>query len=88
MSTTVQAPPDASVDQLDHVQEALMREMAIKMLAAAEEEERARRIREETQGSEQKNAILDKLIVVQEDLVRTINLMKVCLFVYLMNWGA
>ena len=78
MSTTVQALPDVSVDQLDHVQEQLMREMAIKVLAAAEEEERARRISEETQGSTQKNAVYDKLIVVQEDLVRTINLMKVC----------
>ena len=64
-------------EEIDQAQEQLLRQMALKMVAAAEEEERARRISEEAQENPAKNATFDKLIMVQEDLLRTISLMKV-----------
>ena len=57
----------------------LMRSMANKMMKTAIEEERQRRIKamqEEDEDSVKKNAY-EQLMVVQEDLVRTLNLMKV-----------
>lgn len=64
-------------EELDPAQDLLMRQVALKMLAAVEEEERARRITEEAQENALKSVAYDKLISVQEDLVRTINLMQV-----------
>ena len=48
-----------------------------KMVAELEEEERNRRIAEEKQPNEARERMFDRLIVVQEDLLRTINLLKV-----------
>lgn len=50
-----------------------------KMVAELEEEERQRRIAEEKQPSEAREKMFDRLIVVQEDLLHTINLLKVSL---------
>ena len=66
------------------MQQELMRSMASKLMAAALEEERQRRIKEmEGQGKEDEDAVRKKaygqLVVVQEDLIRTLNLMKVSL---------
>ena len=60
------------------VHQQLMRKMANKMMAEAIEEERQRRIKESEgeEGAERQKAY-EQLIVVQEDLVRTINLMRV-----------
>lgn len=64
------------------MQQELMRSMASKLMAAALEEERERRIAEmQDQGGESDDAVRKKaygqLVVVQEDLIRTLNLMKV-----------
>lgn len=64
------------------MQRELLRSMASKMMATALEDERQRRIKEmQDQGSENEDAVkknaYENLIVVQEDLVRTFNLMKV-----------
>lgn len=76
MSSNDAAPlSNEAQDAKELMQEQLLRGMALKMVAAAEEEERARRISEESDP--QKNVVYDKLIVVQEDLVRTLNLLKV-----------
>lgn len=50
-----------------------------KMVAELEEEERQRRIAEEKQPSEAREKMFDRLIVVQEDLLHTMNLLKVSL---------
>lgn len=80
MTSTETAQREVNEDKLDTAQEQLMRQMALKMLATVEEEERARRISEEAQENALKSAAYDKLISVQEDLVRTINLMQVCYY--------
>ena len=78
MSSSEAAPlSNDAQDAKELMQEQLLRKMALKMVAAAEEDERARRISEEAHPDTQKNAAYDKLIVVQEDLVRTLNLLKV-----------
>lgn len=61
------------------VHQQLMRKMANKMMAEAVEEERQRRIKESLgeEGGDRQKAY-NQLILVQEDLVRTINLMRVC----------
>lgn len=61
------------------MQRELLRKMANKMMAAAIEEERQWRIKaQETQTEDVvKQKALDQIVVVQEDLVRTLNLMKV-----------
>ena len=48
-----------------------------KMVAELEEDERNRRMAEEKQPSEAREKMFNRLIVVQEDLLRTINLLKV-----------
>ena len=48
-----------------------------KMVADMEEEERKRRIAEEKQPNEARDNMFNRLIVVQEDLLRTMNLLKV-----------
>ena len=60
------------------VQQQLLRKMATKMMSEAIEEERQRRIKESTgeEGGEREK-VYNQLILVQEDLVRTINLMRV-----------
>ena len=66
------------------MQQELLRSMASKMMATATEEERQRRIGEQESLKKQsegedgvrKNAY-EQLIRVQEDLIRTLNLMKV-----------
>ena len=68
------------------MQQQLLRSMASKMMAAAIEEERQRRIKEqedlkkqglgESEDAVRKNAY-EHLMTVQEDLIRTLNLMKV-----------
>lgn len=65
------------------MQRELLRSMARKMMAAAVEDERERRIKEmQSQGSPDEEDVVkrnayEQLMVVQEDLVRTLNLMKV-----------
>lgn len=76
---TAQRTSDVSDDRGQ--EEQLMRQLALRMLATAEEEERARRISEEERGNVEKSAVYDQLITVQEDLVRTINIMKVLFIV-------
>ena len=71
------APDAQEREEIDQAQEQLLRQMALKMVATLEEEERTRRISEEAQENPAKNATYDKLIMVQEDLLRTISLMKV-----------
>jgi hypothetical protein len=60
------------------VQQQLLRKMAAKVMEAAIEEERQRRIKEGTtaEGGEREK-VYNQLIVVQEDLLRTMNLMRV-----------
>ena len=67
-------------DAKEMMQQELMRKMAKEMMSAAIEDERKRRIEQDQPGHEDvlRNQAYDRLIVVQEDLVRTINLMKVC----------
>ena len=63
------------------MQRELLRNMASKMMAAAIEEERQRRIEELKQQGEGEDAVrsnaYEQLMTVQEDLIRTLNLMKV-----------
>ena len=65
-------------DAKEMVHQQLMRKMANKMMSEAIEEERQRRMKESEagEGAERQKAY-NQLIVVQEDLVRTINLMRV-----------
>lgn len=55
--------------------------MANKMMAEAIEEERQRRIKQEEEANEDavRRKAFDQLITVQEDLIHTLNLMKVTL---------
>ena len=66
------------------MQRELLRSMASKMMAAAIEEERQRRIQEQEdlkKQSESEDAVrrnaYEQLMTVQEDLIRSLNLMKV-----------
>ena len=62
------------------VQQQLLRKMAAKVMDAAIEEERERRIKEGTgQGEDggEREKVYNQLILVQEDLLRTMNLMRV-----------
>lgn len=85
MSTDEVPLSPAAQDAKEVMQQELLRNMAKKMMATAVEEERQRRIKalEELQSPEQEDAIrknaYEKLMVVQEDLVRSMNLMKVCM---------
>lgn len=62
------------------MQQELLRTMASKLMAATLEEERQRRIKE-SESQVEDDAVRKKaygqLVVVQEDLIRTLNLMKV-----------
>lgn len=62
------------------VQQQLLRKMAAKVMDAAIEEERERRIKEGAVQGEQggeREKVYNQLILVQEDLLRTMNLMRV-----------
>lgn len=61
------------------MQQQLLRKMANKMMAEAIEEERQRRIKQEEEANEDavRRKAFDQLITVQEDLIHTLNLMKV-----------
>lgn len=63
----------------DEMQEQLMRKMAAQVVDKAAEEERQRRVKEKLSVEEQelRSKAYDKLILVQEDLVRYVNQMKV-----------
>jgi len=67
----------------EEMQEQLMRSMAVKVVDNAAEEERQRRIKEKLSVEEQelRSKAYDKLILVQEDLVRYVNQMKVSSFI-------
>ncbi len=74
---------ESAQDAKEVMQQELLRNMAKKMMAAAIEDERQRRIKElddlqktDLEDSIKKNAY-EQLMVVQEDLVRSMNLMKV-----------
>ena len=69
---------NAAQEAKEMVHQELLRKMAAKGMDAAIEEERQRRIKEGTggEGGEREKAY-NHLILVQEDLVRTINLMRV-----------
>lgn len=67
-------------DAKEAMQQQLLRKMAIKMLAEAEETERARRVQEAGQPPSEdavRRRALEQIITVQEDLVRALNRMKV-----------
>lgn len=67
-------------DAKEAMQQQLVRKMALKMLAEAEERERERRIQEagKAPGDDVvRQRALDQIIAVQEDLVRALNRMKV-----------
>lgn len=77
-SNEVPLSPDAQeAKELMHQQ--LMRKMANKMMAEAIEEERQRRIKSEQKDEDDvvRRKAVDQLVVVQEDLVRCLNLMRV-----------
>ena len=63
----------------EEMQEQLMRKMAAKVVDNAAEEERQRRVKEKlsVEDQELRSKAYDKLILVQEDLVRYVNQMKV-----------
>jgi len=66
-------------DAKEDMQEQLVRQLAAKVVDNAAEDERQRRIKEKLSVEEQelRSKAYDKLIVVQEDLVRYVNQMKV-----------
>ena len=77
----------AAQDAKEVMQQELLRNVAKKMMVAAEEEERQRRITDlqemqspkespEQEDTLRRNAY-EQLMIVQEDLVRSMNLMKV-----------
>jgi hypothetical protein len=71
---------DAAQDAKEAMQQQLVRKMALKMLAEAEEQERERRVQEAGRPATAdavRQRALDQIITVQEDLVRALNVMKV-----------
>ena len=70
---------NAAQEAKELVHQQLMRTMANRMMAEAIEEERQRRIKERAESEEggERQKAYNQLIVVQEDLIRTINLMRV-----------
>ena len=66
-------------DAKEDMQQQLVRRLAAKVVDNAAEEERQRRIKEKLsiEDQELRSKAYDKLIVVQEDLVRYVNQMKV-----------
>ena len=64
-------------DAKEMVQQQLLRKMAAKVMEAAIEEERQRRIKEGTAEGGEREKVYNQLILVQEDLLRTMNLMRV-----------
>ena len=67
-------------DAKEAMQQQLVRKMALKMLAEAEEQERERRVQEagKPPGDDAvRQRALDQIVTVQEDLVRALNRMKV-----------
>ena len=82
MSESNEVPLSANAQEAkEMMHQQLMRKMANKMMAAAIEEERQRRIQSEKEEEEDtvRRKAFDQLVVVQEDLVRCLNLMKVIL---------
>lgn len=86
MSAPVQNGGESEVPLSPKAQEAkesmqrqLLRTMASKMYATAQEEERARRIKESQEQDDDlvKKKAFQDLMCVQEDLVRAVNVMKV-----------
>ena len=71
---------DAAQEAKEQMQQQLVRKMALKMLAEAEEQERQRRI-DEAEKAPSDDAVrkraLDQIITVQEDLVRALARIKV-----------
>ena len=63
----------------ESMQRQLLRSMASKMYATAQEEERARRVKESQEPDDDlvKKKAFEDLMRVQEDLVRAVNVMKV-----------
>lgn len=66
-------------DAKEMVQQQLLRKMAAKVMETAIEEERQRRIKEGTAEGGEREKVYNQLILVQEDLLRTMNLMRVWL---------
>ena len=73
----------AAQEAKEAMQRQLLRTMASKMYATAQEEERARRVKEmkesspETDEDQVKKKAFEDLMRVQEDIVRAVNVMKV-----------
>lgn len=76
--SSVPLSPEAQ-DAKESMQRQLLRTMANKMYAAAQEVERARRIKEMQKPDDDlvKKKAFEDLMRVQEDMVRAINVMKV-----------
>ena len=77
-TSEVPLSPEAQTAK-EEMQEQLMRRMAAKVVDNAAEEERQRRVKEKLsiEEKELRSKAYDKLILVQEDLVRYVNQMKV-----------
>lgn len=80
--------PEAQVAE-EEMQEQQLRKMAAKIVDNAAEEERQRRVKEKLSVEEQelRNKAYDKLILVQEDLVRYVNQMKVSSLVNISDYN-
>ncbi len=73
---------ESAQDAKEVMQREFLRTMANKMMATALEDERARKIKDlQSLGAEGEDAVrknaYNQLIMVQEDLIKTLNLMKV-----------
>ena len=83
MASQQSAPPPLSAQEEADLlaQEQLTRRMAVAMVQRLEEEERARRITEEAEAAAHPDSLrqrtFENILVVQEDLVRCLNRMKV-----------
>ena len=82
MSESSEVPLSANAQEVkEMMHQQLMRKMANKITAAAIEEERQRRIQSEKEGEDDavRRKAFDQLVVVQENLVRCLNIRKVSL---------
>ena len=68
---------DQAQDAKERMQQQLLAQFAGRMVADLEEEERKRRVAEHKKPDAAREAAYDRLIVVQEDLLRCLNLLKV-----------
>lgn len=68
---------ESAQEAKEQMQQQLLAQFAGKMVAELEEDERRRRVEEHSKPDEVREAVYGRLIVVQEDLLRCLNLLKV-----------